>query len=323
LSGKDVTVIYVISLGRSGSTILGNVLGEIDGFVHAGELRTIWGQGLQRDRLCGCGVPIRRCEFWKAVLDAVDLRSLGVDAEAVFRWQSKTVRLRRTPRLIWSTDDDRLGHPLCAYVDIQTKLYRAIADVTGCRVIVDSSKRAADAALLGLLPGIASRYVQLVRDPRAVAFSWQRVKTSPGERRRQEMMRYSPWVSTRSWLALHLAAEAIARRRGRDRFLTLRYEDFVASPRAAVERIADLAGESCERLPFLDDRTVYLSGNHTAGGNPDRLKMGGVRLIEDNEWVVRQSRAHRLLVTAGTSPLLSRYGYPLWPTPELPNSKSP
>lgn len=71
-------------------------------------------------------------------------------------------------------------------VGIAARLYAAAAEVTGARLLIDSSKRPSDAALLRLLPDVEPFYLQLVRDPRAVAFSWQRRKRqhTPPLRRR-------------------------------------------------------------------------------------------------------------------------------------------
>ena len=41
-------------------------LGEVDGFFFAGELRYLWQRGLVEDRLCGCGLPLSACPFWRA-----------------------------------------------------------------------------------------------------------------------------------------------------------------------------------------------------------------------------------------------------------------
>jgi hypothetical protein len=310
MSERRVKVLYIEARGRSGSTLLGNVLGEIPGVFHAGELRTIWGQGLLHGRLCGCGEPVRECTFWQAVLGSIDVPPAARNLEAVFAWQREAVRLRSTPRLL-TARPGRLGATLQRYVDVQNALYRSIGETTGCRMIVDTSKREADAALLGLLPDIDDYYLHLVRDPRAVAYSWQRFKGSPGTGTRQEMLRYSSWVSTRGWIALNLAAEVIGRRRGSNRSATLRYEDFVARPDSTVKWILRLVGEQTKCLPFVDDATLTLSPNHTAGGNPNRLAAGAVQIAEDNEWVARQSASNRLLVTLMALPLLHRYGYPI------------
>jgi hypothetical protein len=312
---QELKVLYVVGYGRSGSTILGNILGELDGVVHVGELRSFWGLGLLGRRVCGCGLPIRECELWARVVKA-GFGSDGdrADPRTVLDWQRDAVRLRNTRRLLRSSSGGSGGWAsLDAYVPVATRLYGAISEATGARVIVDTSKHVADGALLPLLPGIDASFVHLVRDPRAVAYSWQRVVASPGEGRRQQMPRHGPFTTARAWTATNLGAEAILRRVGRRRGFTMRYEDFVAEPRPWSARAAELLGEDPGELPFVDDHTVRLGPNHTAGGNPSRLAGGAVRIRPDDEWRSRQPVVQRVIATAGTFPLLRRYGYPVWP----------
>jgi hypothetical protein len=309
-----VSVLYVMGWGRSGSTLLGNLLGELDGFFHAGELRTIWALGLRGKRLCGCGVPLDKCPLWSAILmQGFDRLEGATDPHTVAELQRQVLRGRHTPRLLQQLDGHRSRWPaLDTYASIATRLYHAIAQVTGTRVIVDSSKRPADAMLLGHLAGIEPYYVHLVRDPRAVAYSWRRHKQSPGGGRRKEMLRYGTLTSSRNWLWVNVAAEAV-RRRHEERSVLLRYEDFVSWPRATIELIAGLAGEHPTRLPFIDDRTVRFRANHTAGGNPNRLTDRPVAIREDDEWLTHQPLVDRIIATAMSSPLLRRYGYALRP----------
>ena len=62
MSETDVKVLFLAGWGRSGTTIIDNILGEIDGFFSVGELYHLWGRGLVQERRCGCGVPPRQCE---------------------------------------------------------------------------------------------------------------------------------------------------------------------------------------------------------------------------------------------------------------------
>ena len=39
-------ILYVAGWGRSGTTLLDNVLGQVEGFVSTGELHNIWQRGL-------------------------------------------------------------------------------------------------------------------------------------------------------------------------------------------------------------------------------------------------------------------------------------
>jgi len=74
-------VLYIGGSGRSGTTIIGNILGSARGFVHVGELRYIFDRGLIQNRLCGCSAPFRRCSVWNEVLLQAFGSANGVDAE--------------------------------------------------------------------------------------------------------------------------------------------------------------------------------------------------------------------------------------------------
>ncbi|MGH2636008.1 MAG: sulfotransferase [Actinomycetota bacterium] len=309
-----VTVLYVIAYGRSGSTILGNILGELEDVVHVGELRSLWGLGLLGRRVCGCGVPLASCEFWRSVVKAGPAApdAGDFDPREARRLQIEAVRLRTTRSVL------RLGGrledappELRAYAPLADRLYRGISEVTGARVVVDTSKHVPDAALLTVLPNVDPYFVHLVRDPRAVAYSWRRVMRSPGEGRREEMPRHGAFTSGRSWLVSNLGAAAVRRAAGPGRSLMIRYEDFVVRPREFSERIIDLIGGTSGTLPFVDDHTVRLGGNHTAGGNPARLVDGATRIRLDDEWRSEQRAGSRFVATAFGLPLLHRYGYPL------------
>ena|SRR5438874_13839335 len=64
---EPVRVLYVSGWVFSGSTLLSNILGEIEGVFAAGEVRHIWRRGLLEDRPCGCGAAFSACPFWRAV----------------------------------------------------------------------------------------------------------------------------------------------------------------------------------------------------------------------------------------------------------------
>lgn len=61
-------VLYIGGTGRSGSTILDQILGQLDGFFAVGELSQIWERGLVSRRKCGCGMPVPECPVWSPIL---------------------------------------------------------------------------------------------------------------------------------------------------------------------------------------------------------------------------------------------------------------
>ncbi len=181
--------------------------------------------------------------------------------------------------------------------------------MTGARVLVDSSKRPEHGALLHLVDGIRPYFVRMVRDPRAVAFSRQRRKSTP----QGEMARYGPVHVASRWMSRNLASHMVRRRHGTGRSLLVRYEDFIASPPSTILRIAELVEDRPSRLPFQDENTARLGVNHTVSGNPSRFETGSVKLRLDEEWKSGQGRLDRVVSTAMTLPFLPRYRYPIFP----------
>jgi hypothetical protein len=310
LDADGVSVLYILGWGRSGSTILDNLLGSIDGFFSAGELHYIWERGLIEGRKCGCGERIVACELWSSALRAGWGGPEEIDAEDLVRAQRRWARVRATRRLLRRTTPEG-DASLERLVASTGRLYRAVAQVTGARVIVDSSKRPSNAGLLRLVPGVTAYFVHLVRDPRAVAYSWWRRKEQPDRGHPAELVRHGPVDSTLSWVRWNLAAEEVRRRSDRSRSLLVRYEDLMASPQETLCDIAALVGESPEALPLASDGVATLASNHTVSGNPSRFTTGVVKLREDTDWITRQSVRDRIVVTSLALPLLRRYGYSL------------
>jgi hypothetical protein len=301
-----VRVLFVMGHGSSGTTILGNTLGEVDGFFHAGELRTIWAEALAGLQTCGCGRPIHECPVWSAVLAAGFPGLDDAEAARLARLHRDAIRVRYTFRLLRAKRDAPGDWPaLRAYADAAGRLYRSIGASTGARVIVDSSKRTGDAALLRLLPGIDPFVLHVVRDPRAVAYSWSHRSGSPP----------SELATAGEWLAFSALGEAVKWRLGPGRSMVLRHEDFAERPRESIERVLRLVGAAGTPVPLSgpEDRTVEFGENHTVAGHWTRFNRGATDLRLSTEWRSKQRQGQRLLVTGVTLPLLPRYGYPLDP----------
>jgi hypothetical protein len=311
LSGERVKVLYVVGLGRSGSTILSNSLGQIGGYFSAGELNFIWKHNVLENRLCGCGRPFRECPVWTKVMDEAFGGMDGVDAREMMRLQASGTRTRHIPLMLTARGTRALKERLEKLLINYGRLYVAMGAVTGSRVIVDSSKEPAHGYAMGMVPGVDFYVLHLIRDPRAAAYSWLKKKPQPDSEEIEHMHRQNPALSSALWDSWNASAEALWRR-APERYLRLRYEDFVADPRKSFERILGLVGVTAE-LPLAGEREVRLGVSHTVSGNPNRFETGAVELRPDREWMDKMDYRHRALVTALTTPLLQRYGYPTIP----------
>jgi hypothetical protein len=310
------TILFIAGAGRSCTTLLGHILGQIKGFCFVGEANHAW--RMVGDRICGCGTPLEDCHFWTTVR-----RRAGgghVPPPAEFFALGRLARWRYLPLTFLPDRERRLESRYGESWKSCERLYEMAAAVSGAEVIVDSSKSVPYARLLDLLPGLDVRIVHLIRDARAVAHSWTQPKPAP-DRAKLYMDQRAPFWSALNWNVANAGAELFCRTPGR--YLRLRYEDLAENPRDAVERVLRLVSRPRSSqpsdaragvkgpfdLPFVGERTVELGPTHSIKGNPDRLKTGPIEVKLDARWKTEMTRADRRLVTALTWPLLARYGY--------------
>jgi hypothetical protein len=300
----------LISIGgasRSGSTLMGLLLGRVGGFVNVGELRYVWSRGYRQNMLCGCGVPFRDCSFWRSVIERAYGRFDSVPLPELRSLHARVGQIWHLPALVSRARTGRFERDVRRCVAHLAELCDAIRSVSGASTIVDSSKLPSFCYLLGRTSGGRCMLVHLVRDSRAVAFSFMRRKRKPDIHWTEAYMkRFSPLQSAMDWNGLNLAMELI--RIGRNvpcRYL--RYEDLAD----------DAAGSLSTLLPELppdgwtglDGDAIPLEPNHTVSGNPLRFTSGELRIRPDTEWRLRMKNGDRSFVTAATLPLLIRYGY--------------
>ena len=299
-------VLYIAGSGRSGSTLLQNMLGEIEGFQPLGEVHSIGRRYLEKHR-CGCGEPLDLCDHWKVILD----RAFGgFDRTAARQLHRglRRIRTRHLPVLLTSPGRQRMLERTAESRSAIGSLYGAVQQQLGCRVLIDSSKSPMFGFLLTAMESIDAYFVHLIRDPRGVAFSGQKSTRLHGSRDNVRQSRSHPAKTSIMWDSWNFAARYLL---GKDanRYICLRYEDLVKSPREPLQRTLSLLGEPKDSPPFVSERAVRLGPSHTIGGNPARYRTGTVRLRPDDEWYGAMTLSHRSLVKLLTWPLLSRYGY--------------
>lgn len=233
----EFRLVFVGGIGRSGSTLIERLLGELPGACSIGEIVHLWRRSLVDNEPCGCGVPFATCDFWQEIGREAFGGWHRLDARQVLALKASIDRTRFVPHLLRSHPPAVLAERLARYTDLYDRLYAAVARVSGCTVLVDASKHASLAACLRHRYGSQMQVVHVVRDPRAVAYSWGKrlprptaTATSP----EQEMARYSPAQASVHWMTQNAVFASLARRGVPTR--RVRYEDFVADPVRGVPR---------------------------------------------------------------------------------------
>ena len=299
----DLKVIYIAGPGRSGSTLLGTLLGQPEDFVDVGEIWQYWRKRYRPGAraTCACGESLATCPSWAAVEAALEHPG-GEEMASV----QDEIRMAALPKL-WrrcrrgEVASTRFGLALA-------DLYQAVAAASGARVIVDSSKIPGQGMVAASLPGVDLYVVHLTRDPRSCVNSWRTEKLRGegagrvGERRPSRVLR--------DWNSWNLASMTLLRRlAGRGRYLRVAYEDFADHPREVADAILAFAGEHNATLPFIGERSVALEPSHLFAGNPDRFGPSERTIVRQDRWRAELPRATRLEAQLLTTPIRQVLGY--------------
>lgn len=219
---RQVKVIYVMGAGRSGSTILGVVLGNFPGFFLAGELDA-W---LVRSAKPNFGGE-RRERLWAEIAAQVpegrdlfgpDARRFIDHSSSVIRPSSWIGRLRMRTR----------------YREVAERLYLRLAENTGASHIVDTSHYPMRAHELQKVPGIDLYIIYLIRNPAAVVASFRRTDVD---------QKSKACIAANAYLAItNLLSTLVFLRQPRSRRFFLRYEEFATDPAGVLAAISDFAG---------------------------------------------------------------------------------
>ena len=178
-------VVYVGGIGRSGSTLIERLIGQLPGVCPVGELVHLWERGIVEDERCGCGEPFRLCPFWQQVGTVAFGGWDEVEISRIAALRSRVDRNRFIPALAPA------GCPpgIAPGADrVHLVLRPAVRrDHSGERLCARRGLEQARRRWLICLRWQADldlRVLHLIRDSRAVAYSWsRRVKRpdAPGE----------------------------------------------------------------------------------------------------------------------------------------------
>jgi hypothetical protein len=279
-----INTAYILSAGRSGSTLLSLMLGAHPDVFAVGEVSHL-PKNLALNTLCMCGSPVRECPVWSPVVKRMG-EALGVDllrdpyAMNLGFIQARNVidhkKMTITYKLAGKTRHASIYLARRLGVDIaflstfnegvtQTRqLFDVIRETQGVRMIIDESKV--------YVPGIAlyerapdeTRLILLSRDGRGVINSLLR----SGMPLRTAVKRWKTYYTRTLRLLEKVPPEHVIR---------VTYENLATNPEQELRRVA---GEL--ELSYHPDMKLPNKIQHIANGNDTRFRNMRVQL--DTRW---------------------------------------
>lgn len=309
-SGDGLRILYVAGVPRTGSTVLGELLGSIPGVIFVGELNFFW-RRFARAEVCSCGQPLPDCSFWSMVVREAYGGMADGQAGRLAELERHVLRrqfaLTLAPAAWPVPGTSRAGQMLAE----RALLYRAIGRLTGGSWIVDGGKEPIFGALLARADAGAVATVHLVRDPRGVAYSWQ--KMIPSDSEPGNMPRKAAAKTAVDWVLQNLLVQ-LGLQRLSTVYVRVRYEDLVSRPEHVLDQISLATGLANTATATAHHvASPVAGGRHLVAGNPGvrRAAASGLQLRPDEAWRTRLPLREQRLVTAVCGVLMTAYGYPL------------
>lgn len=274
--GSPLRLVYILGSYRSGTTVLGALLGTAPGVQTGGEMQVLPAGFWERHHNCSCGEPIAQCPFWIQVRRGaearVDLRDLDVEQR---RFESFSALAGLLPSALFGSK------ALAKHIEHVVGFTEALAEVNGANVVVDLSKNPVRGYLRRFVPPgkLEVYFVHVVRDGRAVMYS--RVER-PGGGQIEPMMRTSFAMAIR-WVVVNLLASLLCGR-NKGRYVRIRYEELVRAPRETLEPLGRFLRIDLSSVIDALDREEPVPMHHLVAANLRLRQQSSFTLRLDDSW---------------------------------------
>tara|TARA_X000000950_G_scaffold41103_1_gene44825 strand:+ start:14827 stop:15693 length:867 start_codon:yes stop_codon:yes gene_type:complete len=272
-------IIFIIGAPRSGSTYFDQFLGSFEGIFSCGETNRGMHELRSGISICSCGLGIDNCSFWGSVFKNINTEDNNF-VQIIKKYNTKN-------RLFHFLNKNKMNNVR----NYMSKFYNSVSNISGCNVLIDSSKDPIYAQVLSKIENFEPYFIHLVRDPRAVAYSWTKKKNDPKKNR--NMKTFTPLYTTFKWCYYNLFSFLFFK--NHKNYIQLQYEDLEGKD---LQKL--LKKHINEDLDLLKENLIF----HNLNGNPD----GSKRKVQedfnvDKKWVGKVGYFTNLLIVLIAMPV--------------------
>jgi hypothetical protein len=310
-----INSVWILSAGRSGSTLLDRLIGTHPTALSVGELWKL-PRDISLHQICSCGAPIDSCSFWAPAISELSKRlkvdlwsnpyalNLGfarAEVQIDTSRQTKSYLVRRALHHLWIEAGSALRLDLqkslwfaahresVARIDALHEFLRSYANRS---LIVDSTKAFRVSVTHHAMHPDRVRLILYSRDGRGVMASNMR----SGSNREEAVRAWSRYYERAlPWIERHVAERDVIR---------VYYEELVSNPQKELRRIFEFLGVSMPDGALHPDAGHH----HILSGNPMRMgPIGEVRL--DERWRRELSAADLSYFNSAAGATSRKLGY--------------
>lgn len=300
-----IPLVYILSNGRSGSTLLDLLLGSAPGAWTVGEAQLLPWELKEPQAPCGCGQPISECGFWSDVIP--ELRDAEIEYPINLfrerRGSGQVLRWRLVVDLLRGKVARSRQQAVEQYGRANAVLFRAVREAARergdreVRWLIDASKDPYRLLWLTESGLFDLRVIHLTKSAPAFVYSTVRPELPRGIRKTVRMA--GRWV-IENGLMIQMCRAAF----GVNETRHLRYEDLAGRPDDVRDVLGNWLGLD---FPNWEGHTFRAYDNHAIAGNKMRWEDTEVRL--DSRWKRNMPFLHKNISRIFGAPLSGSLGY--------------
>lgn len=315
-SDDKINLVYIASIGRSGSTLLESMLGAHTHVQTMGELH-IWPHEIEAGgvRPCSCGEFVDKCTFWSEMQRRVNPLKQPSPRLHFFREKHNAGRTLRLQRLKAykpnAAIDAKEQRDIDTYGQNNYEIFKHFLDVMKEQLdespawIVDASKDPYRLLWLKRSGLFNIKVIHLVKNPNAFIYSVTKhlILDERGFNLHKRM--YYTARQSVAWIIQNALFSKIASNvLAPEDYLLIKYETLASEPKKTFQAVCDLMDVPYEEQAVEDFRSGSV---HTIAGNPMRYEKRGIVL--DEKWKTRLPQSSKTLASLLTAVNKSDYGY--------------
>lgn len=254
-SGKKL--IYIAGYGRSGSTILGILLGAHEGYHHMGAVAHMPGLAVSDEIACSCGKAYRDCPEWHSRIPEtpgpIGAMSRRIEAMPGHRSLFAGKALRTKYQTYW------------------TGLLSRIRSDHNANALIDTSKTSYTSALRPMMLrrrlDLDVYVILLVRDARDVMNSKLKGNNNKLSRNDDSREMAGGLKGLIGWLLANTYGLVNCLAVGRQRHFVVYYDDLMTSPHTVLAEMQDFLGDDLSDIVTQMGSDDGIDPGHLVGGN--------------------------------------------------------
>ncbi|MBB4091153.1 sulfotransferase [Salinibacter ruber] len=273
-SVDTLTLVYVLGPGHCGSTLLNLLLNGHSNIIGLSEVQQL---GLHDN-------PLKKTtdeQFWQKTLSCYDQElgesgSTKLDIDVPYKSYKKLLRVRENEVRRW--------------VNKNEKLLECVSKISSCDIIVDTSKRWQRLYLLHKFSDLNIKVVHLVRDGRAVTYSYYK--------------KYNDLRGIKRWVKSSIYAAYLQTSFCDSHWLKTKYELMATKTEQVLYNLCSFLGVTYERkmLQYREARNVTVGGNRMRHRSDNDITL-------DDSWKQELKWKHEMFFNLAAGWINRLHGY--------------